>query len=684
MDLYRDLYRNEYQFTRRHQHDIIYVTSREKLLTLFCACIFGDFPVDDDLSYFKDGFVDAFDPKVVSLDEGGLVEIFRTGGTSALRIGHSKLTIDYHDRSDPALYVLDVSKPQDLIDFWNLRGIRQNVLPIPIQWINELAAFAKDFIIHNFRPLPGNNNGVMVHPTVMFARSIPTEDIDGLYDDHFRIDVRGASSRQDWYPQLWKASPAFAARQLRPTVSAESQSIDVPVESGNSELRFAGLHPTFASEYGNDNRWANVVRLRDWDLGDQIATVYPTNYRKAEGLNFAFDIDGLRSTTEGVVAIPRYRGLSHFWRLSEGTTAIRKWLDAQNVKAVTSDAGRATQQIVQTLGGFWGVSSFAHPEIVKLLNEISRKPGSRSIQHQEFRNRIANATKDEIWRRRNFETLVRRHAVELGLEIKCEKCSSWSWQALKDIDQTINCGLCLRQFPFPIVDPSSNQHTRWSYRLIGPFALPDYARGGYAAALTLRFFSETVGPSDHAQITWSAGQELELTLGRKVEADVTLWYQRKQLLENDYPTEAVFGEVKSFGKEAFEQEDVDRMRLLAERFPGSIIVFSTMKEASELSKSEIARLRRFASWGREYIPRQQRTRAPVIILTGTELFAARSLRAAWEEKGGRHADIAARGWVRMEDLRLLADFTQQLYLDMASYGAFLEEKWRRRQRNQVV
>lgn len=325
-----------------------------------------------------------------------------------------------------------------------------------------------------------------------------------------------------------------------------------------------------------------------------------------------------------------------------------------------------------------GIDSIAHQEIVQLLNEISRRPGSRSIQHQEFQNRIHNATKNDIWRQNNFERLVRQGAVELGLEIKCEKCSSWTWHPLKELGYSVKCGLCLQSFPFPIINPSSNQHTRWSYRLVGPFALPDYARGGYAAALTLRFFSAVVGKIDDAQITWSAGQELELGPKSKAEADVVLWYQRKQMFGNDYPAEIVFGEVKSFGREVFTQDDVDRMRLISERFPGAAIVFATMKEASELSVDEVSRIRKFAEWGREYLRKHQHTRAPVVVLTGTELFAAHHLEQAWNERGGKHAEFSEHWGFRVENLRILANLTQQLYLEMPPYNSWLEEKWKRK------
>jgi len=182
---------------------------------------------------------------------------------------------------------------------------------------------------------------------------------------------------------------------------------------------------------------------------------------------------------------------------------------------------------------------------------------------------------------------------------------------------------------------------------------------------------------DRSKVTWSSGQELTLASGRKLEADFILWNQRKQMFGNDHATEIVFGEAKSFGKDAFKQDDIDKMKLLAQFFPGAIFVFASMKEAEELSQEEVSRIRKLAEWGREYNKERKQSRAPVIVLTGTELFTPHYLDISWKEKGGKHKELIEPGWVRTDNLRVLADITQQLYLKMPSYGKWREDKWKK-------
>ena len=182
-------------------------------------------------------------------------------------------------------------------------------------------------------------------------------------------------------------------------------------------------------------------------------------------------------------------------------------------------------------------------------------------------------------------------AVELGLELKCDKCGSPNWYPVNRLDYLLTCSLCFKQFDFPITKPLGG-HSKWAYRVVGPFALPDYAKGGYASALAIRFFADIIGGFDQAGVTWSSGQELKLEKNKKVEADFMLWYRRRKkiygtersffadglpIFGTDRPTETIFGEVKSFGRrgeDVFEQDDVDKMKLLAEEFPGSILVFA--------------------------------------------------------------------------------------------------------------
>lgn len=677
MALYRDRYRKEFQFARRHPHSIVDVTAKDALFARAAACLFGAFPSEPDLGYFKKAYKEAFDPRSVSLTASALVELYETGFTSALQMGHSDIEVTAHGWDDPALFVFDAQSPHDLMDLWNLRAVRRLILPVPMQWLPELSRFCRDFITRNFRPLPRNPHGVMIRVTVMFGRAVPQAAIEPLYREHLQVPVDGANVRQDWYPD-WRRSSSRGPRDARPTLTAKHDTFRSQSGESTAPVQFDHLSPEWVERFGSDRRWANVVKIRDWSFRDLAATVFPNERGSAFLPRLGMGGQEGLSSTEGIVVFPRFVGQSEHWELPNGSTAIAEWLKAKGIESTATDAGRATEQVVQTLGGFNRVGDLAKKGILETLNEMARTPITHSAHSQKFRNQVQRAVRGDIWRDRSFNTLVEGGAVQLGLEVRCTDCATWSWFALDELGYKLPCALCRQPFGFPITDPGKSENARWAYRVVGPFALPDFARGAYAAALALRSFSQVIGGYRQGSATWCAGRELALSPDLKVEADFIIWYQRRALMthDQDAPTDTVFGEAKSFGKGAFKPEDVSNLKAVAERFPGSIITFATLREPSELTEAEIVAMRRLALWGREYLPGRRRSRAPVVVFTAVELFAGLSLAERWKEKGGNYAKFGDASSVETGNLRTLADITQQLYLNLPPYSKWLEAKWK--------
>ena len=555
------------------------------------------------------------------------------------------------------------------------------VLAVPVQWLPKLANFCRENSRKGYRPLRGNPNGVMCHVTTMFSRSINEQDIEGLFRDHLAIDVQGANVVQTWYPPIWRPTPSFVVRTTRPMLDAGRKTLDVAVdEAGNA--RIEALYPEFADRFGPKQRWANVIRLRDWQNEGRIATVFPVDVRKRAVPGFHVGSGHLVSTTEGLTLYPQFKDLPSHLKLIDGNAAITAWLKEQKVQATISESGKATHQIIQTMGGIRGVGSLAQKGILTVLNDMARRPITHAFQHQKFVNLIKTAVENDIWRPRNWERLVERKVVELGYELKCPRCDSWSWHALNALGHQITCDLCLKAFNFPVVEPTKSDHARWAYRVIGPFALPDYASGGYAASLALRFLGHDNGLSG-PEITWAGGHELTFEDQSKLEADFIVWHQQKDSFRPDHPTEVVFGEAKSFGRDAFETRDLNRMKSLAMRFPGSILVLATLREVDELSTGEIAGIKKLAEWGRAYDREHRHSRAPLVLLTGTELFAVHSLDMAWKDKGGAREQLVAPAYVDTSRLRVVADLTQQAYLSLPPYDEWQRQRWENKRKQKA-
>lgn len=479
-------------------------------------------------------------------------------------------------------------------------------------------------------------NGHMLNSTTIFSRSIPQKEAIEIYNNYIKIDKQGANNVQFWYPDIKVEQSDWVAGLKRPILKYDETKKEINLSNDeNIEIHFEALSPDFAKKYDNKIRWANIINIEDWSFKNQIVTNFPTNYRNPIFPKFNFYRESLIPSTEGLTIFPEHINGSYRWRLENGTNTINQWLDKYGIKAIVSDAGKATQQIIDTIGGVTQIYSLTSRNIIEQLNKMANTPLTSSFQINKFENEINKNTSKNPYGHTRSEILVSQKIVELGLELKCSKCNSWNWYKLNNIDYNLTCNRCLKTFDFPITKPTKSDFSRWAYRVIGAFALPDYARGGYSASLAIHFFERNIGLSSDLNITWSGGQELTLKSGEKAEADFILWTQKKETLAFNKHTDIVFGEAKSFAKDAFKDSDIQKMKLLAETFPKSIRVFATMKEFDKFSQDEIERIKELAKWGRGYDNKGKEIRAYVMVLTGLELFIDdySGLSKIWEQKG---------------------------------------------------
>ena len=153
-----------------------------------------------------------------------------------------------------------------------------------------------------------------------------------------------------------------------------------------------------------------------------------------------------------------------------------------------------SQRVVQSLG-LEKMYYLANRNTIEFLKQKSNiqldKSGLKKIK-EIFEEEISLTPRHQ----KNLpEKLLKKKVIELGMEIKCDKCNKRSWYSLKRLDYSLVCDFCFKSYKFPMIGPilEKNKYSRWSYRVIGPFALLDYAQGGYAVALSIRFFTNIIG-----------------------------------------------------------------------------------------------------------------------------------------------------------------------------------------------
>lgn len=598
------------------------------------------------------------------------------GTLSFRRLGFWKIDAsrDRHSHADCVFY-MDSRDPRDIVDFWNLRALGWSVVPVCRRSASDpkVRNGVASFVDRNFFPFRSNPD-FFNHTLLMPSRpELTAEAARFAHALVLKAPPKGGQSPLTIcpiYPRIWDAWARAKDGGL--PCKLEVDEAEVPLGAGDDRIRFPALVPTFAGRFGgrDGRRCANEIELRVWGHEKPFAEVIPEG---GDALVRAVADMGLRDWRcgrSGPVYFPRHKNWHDSMPLTAAEPVFIAWLKERGWTAEISDKGHIAIQMFRQLKGTHGLSFLAINGMVEFLRRLARAGTMNS--HEFFGgltrlvalpgNRFAKV--DHLAQR-----LVSNQMVQLGIEVQCPRCRQRSWYSVADARYELKCTKCLSDFPLPSYSPND---IAWTYRAIGAFGLPsagqfrlrDQTYGSLTVLLAMRFFSQLL----HASTTPMFSFKIKKG-ATEFEADLGLIFQ-----ESKYKAcgiEHLFCECKSFNR--FERRDGRRMRALGARFPGAFLVFLTLNKT--LREKEKRILRPIVNRGRRYW-KNERPYNPVLILTGNELFAEYSLEATWRELGGVHAQRAQR-WNYENRLLDLADATQEIYLRMPTWHAWLRKRSRR-------
>jgi len=664
------IYKEEFKFKREDPMNII-LPKIGRQHSLFLESFFGALPteINDAVMQNFDSRLQIQKPKV---SVQGFYKYLAPHFLFPRRLSMWKIKAN---RQDPfhecqCVFLLDATKPLDVIDYWNLRAIGWNIVPVPIQVASEegLLKIAAEFIEENY--LPYRSNKKIYHSTtILSGRHVSEKEISNFAQS---MKLQAAADRhnpkyliQCWQPRIWD-------NLARETDGAECSNLSVESEeheftdAPDDYITVRTVDPPmiFRNMFSGKPRFANNINLRLYgQASNPLAEVIPQG-----GLKVARSIGriGMREWRVGLRDLvylscsPNERVMLKFPRAE---SVFISWLREHKWDVELSSSGRIAKQMVKQLGGIWGLSFLARPRLISLLDKMA---DGKTLLKQEVWREVQRIAKEDAFDadpRGLIQRLTEQDIIRLGLFIQCPVCQQRSWHALNALGYVLTCEKCLDVFAVPTHTPDD---LKWAYRGHGTFSLPKRAYGTYAVLLTLRFFSKVLNGATTPIMSFTAKR------GRlALEADLGLFYQEDIL--GRAKKELIFAECKTHN--VFLKKDVNRMKVLANSFPGAVIVFATLRE--ELTEREIRMIEPLANKGRRHW-RDGRSYSPVLVLTGTELFADYGLETSWKQKGGRHQELSNRHRL-IARLLPLCDLTQQLYLRMSSLTEWIEKEREKRQ-----
>jgi hypothetical protein len=671
------LYNHEFKYQRRHKRPFALIEpGNDSFYELFG----GAYPSDDALKYIADGYRDVFEPETLPASSSSFTKYLQEGYAGPSWVTRHALQEANNGHRGPTIFVLDPQDPQDVIDAWNYRLIERNAIPVNLGWLPDHAEFLRDRIKANHRPIPGNPFGTMFHTNLEFARSISGEVASDSVARHF-AGLPEHSVLPGSYPTMWEVrTDRYVAVERKIIVHSNNKSFDEEI-SADGYARVPTIAPAFddQGELYTRATWMNVITPNSDYRNQDIALVFPSNLWKPRFPRLQTS-HRLTITREGWIIPERHAIGYSLLRPITGREAIIEWFDTQGLKATPSEAGQIASQVISAAGSLLACGMFADRETVQLLNSmaeshsgkrrdgklIERTVPDRAKHRNEIEQHFAKRARRSFGFWNGLEFFLERSVFRAGLRVQCPICTYYNWFDVDEISYKPNCTRCLKEFGLG-QSPDNLRSYQWFYRVIGPFAAPDYVRGGYAVALTLRCLAER----HESELTWSTGLELKEL---DCEIDFAGWYRRGSVFADKERDEPAFfvGEAKSFARSAIARESIDTLRVLGERFPGVFLVVSTLKPIADYSTEELELLKGLAMWGRaRHVSGKPRN--PLIVLTGMELLSDRGISHTWRTDGTAGSKFAHHSHQDLTDLYQLAESTQQLYLGLPPFYADFNE-----------
>ena len=691
----------ELKFLRRDPLDLCVPCFGSKYRT-FLASVFGTLSENIN-QIFWERFAGVLEAKKNECSDANYAEFLNARKLFLLRIARYNLrAIRSRWSWEQCIFFLDATNSLDIMDYWNLRAIGWNMIPIPKQFAqyDKMKQHALDFIEANHVPRHSNPESYH-HTAILRSRSI-SEDEHKIFVDALDVPKPDEPSKRSMvvmdpsYPRMWDEWARH--HDHVECCNLEAGSVEHDILTNQEKIRFKTLDPKCIGRFAgySEARFANEIDLRMYDDKELLAEVIPEGDRQLAREFGGFGFRDWRLSRKGLVYLSQYPRSTVSFSVPLAEVIVSTWLKLSGWRVKLLTPGRVAKQMILQLGGKSRIEILAQEGIIRLLAEMNSSNvilkdlykeivnlqellkqhgfqdandevkrfvthlkeievqldgGEKSMSEESVRSKmekIANQTKYSDSARRILQQLIDAKVIQLGLYLQCPKFAQSSWYSVMDADYELQCPRCPERFSFP----AASGDVKWAYRTSGLFHSANQAHGAYTVLLTLRFFSELLdgATTPHMSFTARKGKTFEM------EADLALFFQASKF--GNPKTELIFAECKTF--KDFQESDADKMSKLGNAFPGSVLVFATLKES--LRDEEKAILCPLVNRCREYW-KNERPINPVLILTGKELF----LESFW----GSHLEkLTARG-----DLFKLCDFTQQINLGMNSWDRWLAEEW---------
>ncbi|MDP1858705.1 MAG: hypothetical protein Q8K82_08540 [Gemmatimonadaceae bacterium] len=579
----------------------------------------------------RESFSTAFGPAGDSLTSGTIAHVFlRRDERIVTPLLATTFALRDVSVASPAriFFVFRPDSATDLIELWNLRALGNDVVPVPLAWVDELLDQCREAVR---APAPLGPPAVRMRVELVMVGSSTSVDEAERFARRLRLGSSPTNSIRVAPNSVLGGEDLSLTPLDRRDWSNQRREDDVLIHEG--QLRFEALRPSVVASGGHQwpsPSWTITVHLEPTRFDTDLPGTLPSNVGDVTSvLTWPGSNGRVRSNREGFVTLVARTNTRQYWHVPTGTEIARVWLARRLGQPVEiSPAGRTALEVLRALGGPIGATSIAHSDLLRLLTKAASR-GS-IITFTDMQKALGRAHHgDPAAMAAHGRQLSLSGVVQPAVELPCRYCGHGNWFDPEALGMSALCERCRRTFAFPSERPPDRRD--WGYRVIGPFALPGRSHGALAVAVALSFFG--LGRfGSFGQLSWSVSLETP-----QLELDFMIWLDELPHIAKSDEPRLLVGEAKTYGQ--FTARDTARMAEVLDALPEATAVLATLRP--ELDPRERRLIARLAAGGRRSGPRMRR----VIVLTANELTdygRAPRLIDKWTNDGGSHAEVAAR------------------------------------------
>ena len=625
-------------------------------LKLYIGCLIDSFQkeISSQLKPFA-----YFEEPDINFDN--IADFFPNENISTLDIINQQITSipERHWYKGEVIYFLNETRLNDTINYWNLRALGWNIIPIPISQIDN--PYFNGFIERLIQfQLKKSQSFALINFQISTTKTVSQEQkIQGKIQE-IKSKIKGNLNfiYQGWFPRFWEQRSVLEAdKTLCVKTQINSTYSQVEVQDNYVKFKTENLPFSLKSNYHliSSHKVDLTFSYFDEYLED-AGLVYGIETIDWIRLTHSFNRDKWRLSKTGLSYYVRREDDEVYFFIPKAKDFFKVYFLKSGNKLNETSNGRLANEVLRNIGGIRGSYFLENKSSLKILELIE---DGKIVYHPQLMGEIKKNLKTNDNEKVEFfiKKLLENKIIEFGSLLQCEICHQRAFYLPTEIKESMTCAICRNNFSLPMHKPKEIQ---WAYRGIGPFSKNNKVGGIITVFLTLKLFNQ-----EFADISgnMSALIGFELIKNKKTkEIDLAVMLQEKYKVS--IPPDLVFCECKTYKN--FTSDDADRMIELGVEFPNSILTFATLKdELFEDEKAEIIRVVNFFRTGFGNRPTN-----PVLILTANELLPIDVFGHFSEYEQDSKPYHRYNDWIGN-----LCELSLKKHLNLKTWGEIQGEKW---------